>query len=164
MLCWYRHHFLPLTVLATQLYTFRIIFKNVHTTMPWQDYTARKRCPVNWLHPRQWWPFPYSPPFRAVSVKKTECWKVKVHVINWQPTSTPKAEESSKGFQILYEEIHFNTYNFKTLDTLQQCISDTCYKMLFHSFGFAYDGFASVTAGRLSKLCFCVCFFKHAFN
>lgn len=28
---------------------------------------------------------------------------------------------------------------------------------------FAYDGFASVTAGRLSKLCFCV-FFKHAFN
>lgn len=51
-----------------------------------------------------------------------------------------------------------NTYNFKTLHTLQQCIGDTSCKILSIPLDFAYDGSASVTAGRLSKLCFCVCF------
>lgn len=65
---------------------------------------------------------------------------------------------------MLYEEIHFNTYIFKTLHTLQHCISDTSYKIFSIPLDFAYDGFASVTEGSLSKLCFCVCFLKHAFN
>lgn len=63
---------------------------------------------------------------------------------------------------MLYEELHFNTYIFKTLHTLQHCISDTSYKIFSIPLDFAYNGFASVTAGSLSKVFFfvfvCVCF------
>lgn len=44
----------------------------------------------------------------------------------------------------------------QTLHTLQQCISDTVVKYFSVPLDLHMMVFASVTAGRLSKLCFCV--------
>lgn len=55
-------------------------------------------------------------------------------------------------------DIQLHMSNFEPQHTLQECASDTGCRTQSSPLGFAYDVFASLTAGRLSKLCFCVCF------
>lgn len=57
------------------------------------------------------------------------------NVSSWQRQRPREAAGSSTRLPMLYEEICVNT-ELKTLHTLQQCISDTSCKILFHSFGF----------------------------
>lgn len=85
--------------------------------------------------------------------------KTKVYGPNWQPHQPKRLKNHLAYFRCSMEKFTF------TLITLRLCIHYNSalviqvVKYFSIPLDFAYDGFASVTAGRLSKLCFCG-FFK----
>lgn len=151
------HHLLTLRVLVTKLKSSVTIIKDVHVSL---TLPARVEGRAVLAAPLQWWTSRPSTPSSAVSTQTDGRKFGKAHISNWQQHQ-PERLKSLRDFRCPMKKF---TLTLKTLRLrIQQCISDTVVKYFSIPLDFAYDGFASVTAGRLSKLCFCV-FLKHAFN
>lgn len=121
-----------------------------------------ERKPLTWLHPKQCWASPHSP--RACnSLSLWSAWKEQMagKSKSTYPTGNPPQPQRLKNHR---RDLRCSMKKFTlTLITLRLCIHYNSalviqvVKYFSIPLDFAYDGSASVTAGRLSKLCVCVC-------
>ena len=124
-----------------------------------------ERKPLTWLHPKQRWP-PHTLPIPATL---SQC---SLHKRNrWLETRSPHFQLAThvnpKRLKNHQRDFRCSMKKFTlTLITLRLCIHYNSalviqvVKYFSIPLDFAYDGSLSVTAGRLSKLCFCVFFFN----
>lgn len=118
-----------------------------------------KGRPESWLCPRQCWPTLHFPcPCDSLPVQSVWQKQMAENSKSTLPTGNPHQPQRLKNHP---RDFRYSMKKFTlTLITWRLCIHYNSalviqvVKCFSIPLGFAYDGFASVTAGRLSKLCF----------